>query len=68
MSTALKAIDAILADDEMTGQTIELSQENIYYRKMADWANQSQRWVGEESDRIWDVGYGTVPVREEFKS
>lgn len=66
MSTALKAIDAILADDNLTAQTIELSQDNIYFRKPVDWANESQRWVGEESDKIWDVGYQKVPERPTF--
>ncbi|KAF1977255.1 NAD(P)-binding protein [Bimuria novae-zelandiae CBS 107.79] len=66
MTTAFKAIDAILADDNMTGETIELSQENIYFRKMADWANESQRWIGEESQGIWDLGYQKVPERPTF--
>lgn len=68
MTTALKAIDAILDDDAMTAETIELSQENIYFRKMADWANESQRWVGEESQGIWDLGYQKVPERQGFQA
>lgn len=63
LSTVIKAIEAILADDNLTAETIELSQENIYFRKPVEWANESQRWVGEESNSIWDVGYQKVPDR-----
>lgn len=63
MSTAIKAIDAFLGDDTMTGQSVELSQENIYFREMVPWANESQRWVGEESQSIWDEAYSKVPEK-----
>jgi 15-hydroxyprostaglandin dehydrogenase (NAD) len=63
LSTAIKAIDAFLEDDTMTGETVELSQENIYFRKHVDWANESQRWVGEESQSLWDAVYAKVPVK-----
>ncbi|KAF2660703.1 NAD(P)-binding protein [Lophiostoma macrostomum CBS 122681] len=57
LSTAIKAIDACLGDDTMTGQAVELSQENIYFRKMVDYPNESQRWIGEESLSLWDKAY-----------
>ncbi|KAF1950330.1 NAD(P)-binding protein [Byssothecium circinans] len=63
LSTAIKAIDAFLADDSMTGETVELSQENIYFRKCVDYPNESQRWIGEESHIIWDLGYAEVPEK-----
>ncbi|KAF9731753.1 hypothetical protein PMIN06_007676 [Paraphaeosphaeria minitans] len=66
LSTVVKAIEAILADDSLTAETIELSQENIYFRKPVDWANESQRWIGEESQSIWDLGYQKVPERPTF--
>jgi 15-hydroxyprostaglandin dehydrogenase (NAD) len=50
-------MDAFLADDTLTGQAVELSQENIYFRAQPDWPNESQRWIGEESNKIWDEGY-----------
>ncbi|KAF3000093.1 hypothetical protein E8E13_002978 [Curvularia kusanoi] len=39
MSTVIKAIDAFLEDDKLTGQVVELSQENIYFRQSVDHAN-----------------------------
>ncbi|KAF2277563.1 NAD(P)-binding protein [Westerdykella ornata] len=60
LSTAVKAIDAFLNDDSMTGQVVELSQENIYFRQMVDWANESQKWIGTESLAIWDKAYAKV--------
>ncbi|CAI6338809.1 unnamed protein product [Periconia digitata] len=66
LSTALKAIDAFLADDAMTGQAVELSQENIYFRKHVEWANESQRWCGEDSGKIWDAGYAKVPEKKGY--
>lgn len=66
LSTATKAIDAFLADDELTGQAVELSGEELYFRKPVEWANESQRWIGEESDAIWDLGYASVPEKKGY--
>ncbi|KAF2199763.1 15-hydroxyprostaglandin dehydrogenase [Delitschia confertaspora ATCC 74209] len=68
VSTACKAIDTFLGDDMMTGQTVELSLDQLYFRKMVNWANESQRWIGEESKDIWAKGYAKVPVKEGYKS
>ncbi|KAF2252658.1 NAD(P)-binding protein, partial [Trematosphaeria pertusa] len=57
MSTAIKAIDAFLGDDAMSGETVELSQDTIYFRKPVEWANESQKWIGTESLSIWDEAY-----------
>ena len=66
LSTVNKAIDAFLADDSLTGQAVELSQENIYFRKQVEYPNESQKWVGEKSNEIWDVGYQAPPKREGY--
>jgi NAD(P)-dependent dehydrogenase (short-subunit alcohol dehydrogenase family) len=63
LSTALKAIDAFLGDDTMTGQAVELSQENIYFRDQVDWANESQTWIGTQSMSLWDEVYAKVPEK-----
>jgi NAD(P)-dependent dehydrogenase (short-subunit alcohol dehydrogenase family) len=65
LSTVNKAIDAFLADDTLTGQAVELSQDKIYFRQQVDWANESQKWMGTESNKIWDEGYaiGKAPVK-----
>jgi 15-hydroxyprostaglandin dehydrogenase (NAD) len=57
MSTALKAFDAFLGDDSMTGQTVELSLGDLFFRKQPEWANESQRWLGEDSGPFWDEAY-----------
>lgn len=66
LSTVNKAIDAFLADDTLTGQAVELSQENIYFRQPVDYPNDSQRWIGEESDKIWNLGYQEPPKRQGY--
>lgn len=58
LTTVDKAMEAFLADDNLTGQAVELSQGNIYFRQQVDYPNASQKWIGEESDKIWDEGYG----------
>ncbi|KAF2459622.1 hypothetical protein BDY21DRAFT_338751 [Lineolata rhizophorae] len=57
MSTAIKAIDAILADDKMTGQAIELSLDQIYFRQQVDFPNESSKWLGEGAGGLWEMGY-----------
>lgn len=68
LSTAIKAIDAFLGDDTMSGQTVELSQENIYFRQCVDWVNDSQKWIGTESQSIWDAAYAKVPEKKGYGS
>jgi 15-hydroxyprostaglandin dehydrogenase (NAD) len=65
LSTVNKAIDAFLADDNLTGQAVELSQENIFFRQQVDYPNESQRWIGTKSNEIWNEGYavGKQPVK-----
>ena len=64
MSTVLKAFDTFINDDEMTGQSVELSLDNLYFRKQPDWPNESQRWIGEDSVKFWEDAYKTpAPVR-----
>jgi 15-hydroxyprostaglandin dehydrogenase (NAD) len=58
-------MDAFLADDTLTGQAVELSLDKIYFREQHDYPNESQKWIGEESNKIWDEGYavGTAPLK-----
>jgi 15-hydroxyprostaglandin dehydrogenase (NAD) len=65
MSTVLKAFDTFIDKPAMTGQTLELSLENMYFRKQPDWANESQRFLGEGSADIWEDGY-KAPVKLEI--
>ncbi|KAH7138014.1 hypothetical protein B0J11DRAFT_449833 [Dendryphion nanum] len=66
LSTAIKAIDAFLGDDKLTGQAVELSQENIYFREPVEWINESQKWIGTQSLSIWDEAYKNVPVKKGY--
>ncbi|KAF2466730.1 15-hydroxyprostaglandin dehydrogenase [Lindgomyces ingoldianus] len=63
LSTATKAIDAFLGDDTMTGQTVELSLDQLYFRQMPEWANDSQKWIGTESLAFWEEAYAKVPQK-----
>jgi 15-hydroxyprostaglandin dehydrogenase (NAD) len=57
MSTVLKAFDTFIQDDGLTGQTVELSLDQLYFRRQPEWANESQRWLGEESAAFWEMAY-----------
>ena len=57
MSTIMKAFDQFLDHDKMTGQTVECSLDHLYFRQMPEWANESQRWLGEGSDGFWEKAY-----------
>ena len=61
MSTVLKAFDIFIEDSSITGQTVELSLDQLYFRKQPEWANESQRWIGEESKSFWEEAYSTTP-------
>ena len=53
----MKALDKLLDNDTMTGQTVELSLDQLYVRTKPDWANASQKWLGEDSAALWDEAY-----------
>lgn len=64
METIMKAYSAFLDDDKMTGQTVECSLDQLYFRQMPEWANASQKWMGEGSDGFWERAYAQVaPAR-----
>lgn len=62
MSTALKAFDLFIDDNDMTGQSVELSLENMYFRHSPDPASESQGWLGTQSAQFWKDAYATPPV------
>jgi 15-hydroxyprostaglandin dehydrogenase (NAD) len=65
MSTVLKAFDTVLSDDAMTGQTVELSLDQLYFRNQPEWANESQRWLGEDSSAFWEEAYKSNTVTKD---
>jgi 15-hydroxyprostaglandin dehydrogenase (NAD) len=52
MSTILKAVDIVLGDDKMTGQTIELTLDELHFRTKPEYSNESQRWSSEDAG-VW---------------
>lgn len=57
MSTAIKAYDTFLRDDSMTGQTVELSLDQLYFRKQPEYANDSERWLSQDALKVWEQAY-----------
>lgn len=57
------AYDTFLEDDGLSGQTVELSLESLYFRTKPDYPNESQRWLGEESASFGEEAYKT-PVSD----
>jgi 15-hydroxyprostaglandin dehydrogenase (NAD) len=57
MTTVTKALDTFLDNGSMTGQCVELSLDQLYFRKMIDYPNASQRWLGQESKKFWEDAY-----------
>lgn len=45
MTSIIKAYDTLIDDDDMSGECIEVSGEVLYYRKQAEFANDSQRFL-----------------------
>ena len=63
MSTVLKAIDVFLGDQNMTGQVVELSLDQLYFRTQPEWANDSQRWLLEDSKALWQEVHKVTPAK-----
>ncbi len=61
MGTIMRAFDAFIDDDAMTGQAAEASLNQLYFRKQPEWANESQRWLGQDSSKFWEEAYKTTP-------
>lgn len=57
MSTALKAIDQFIDNDKMTGEAVELSLENLYFRKQPEYSNESQAWLNGDDNEFWNEAY-----------
>jgi len=64
MSTVLRAFDTFIDNARMTGQIVELSLGDLYFREQPPWANESQRWLGEDSSGFWEEAYkNATPVK-----
>jgi 15-hydroxyprostaglandin dehydrogenase (NAD) len=57
MSTIVRAFQNFASDPSLVGKAAECSLGEIYYRDQVDYCNESERWMGEESARLWEEGY-----------
>lgn len=57
MSTVLKVYDTFMGDDQMTGQAVEISLDQLYFRPPPEHVNDSQRWIANESKEFWEKAY-----------
>ena len=53
MSTVLKAFDAILADKDLTGQTMELTTGEVVFKQQPDYSRQNIEWMFGMTD-MWE--------------
>lgn len=54
MATALKAFDTFLADDKMTGQTVELTLDELVFSQQQAYSTPNARWMCEEH-KLWEM-------------
>ncbi len=54
MSTYLKAVDTLIGNQELTGQVVEATLDELHYRKPYAFANASQEWITNESMWFWE--------------
>lgn len=57
LSTIVRAFDNFARDATLSGKVAECSLEKIYYREQVDYCDESSRWVGEESGKLWADAY-----------
>ncbi len=61
MSTVIKAFDTFLDNDQMTGESVELTLDELYFRKHVDFPNESQKWIHTQSSAMWEKAYEKRP-------
>ena len=53
MSTALKAFDAVLGDDSVTGQIMELALDDVVFKQQPEYSRENTKWMCEKMD-MWE--------------
>ncbi|EOD46630.1 putative 15-hydroxyprostaglandin dehydrogenase (nad(+)) protein [Neofusicoccum parvum UCRNP2] len=61
MTTVLKAFETFLGDDAMTGQTVELSIGDLFFRQQIEYPNESQKALAAMGETFWAEAYESVP-------
>lgn len=55
LSTAMSAFDDLMCGTK-TGQILEISGKNSYFREQATYPNEIARWIWEDmGDMLWDI-------------
>lgn len=55
ISTIIKAYDTFLTNDNSSGETVEVSQDKLFFRRHVEYPNESQRWLNEAD--FWRLMY-----------
>lgn len=57
MTTIIKAYDTYVNDESLHGQTVELSLDQLWFRKQPEFRNKIQCWLAEDSISFWEGAY-----------
>lgn len=57
MEAALRVYDVFLDDDSLSGQTVELSNSDMFFTKQPEYCSDTMRWLGEEAPKVWEAAY-----------
>lgn len=63
MSTALKAFDAILGDNKLTGQIMELALNDVVFKQQPEYSRENTKWMFEQWE-LWEKVCGPLMPRE----
>lgn len=64
MKTALDAYDRFLEDDTMSGETVELSNEELYFAKQQDYSSETLKWLGTEAPAVWEQAFRNMAAQK----
>ena len=57
MSTVLRAYDMFLRESKMTGQTVEVSGEELHFHSIPKYPDEISRWLHEDAKKLWSEVY-----------
>lgn len=57
VETIVRAFLVFADDPKLTGKVAHCSLDQIYYAEKPPYPNESERWIGEESQKLWSTGY-----------
>lgn len=54
MSTALKAVDRVLSDDELAGQVMELTLDEVVFKHRPEYSRRNIEWMFVDKSDLWE--------------